>query len=174
MSFNFKLDPSSLPKLSSRGDNFTEWRSAWTIALKYAGLWPVVSGKLPRPTDTTEAAIWDEGDNKALVMILLSVHSDLTMTVATADTSPRAWNVLAERFDRDTGHLAIHLFRALTNTMQKKMKLRLAAFYLNGIFNIHGLALRGAIQYWNNTGESVNGFCADLSYTKDTKWILVC
>ena len=119
MSFNFKLDPSSLPKLSPRGDNYTEWRSAWAIALKYAGLWLIVSGKSPRPTDITEAMVWDENDNKALVMILSSVHTDLTMTVATADTSPRAWNVLAERFDRDTGHLAIHLFRALTNIRHK-------------------------------------------------------
>ena len=36
ISFSFKLDPTSLPKLSSRGENYTEWKSAWAIAFTYA------------------------------------------------------------------------------------------------------------------------------------------
>ena len=37
ISFSFKLDPTSLQKLSSRGENYTEWKSAWAIAFTYAG-----------------------------------------------------------------------------------------------------------------------------------------
>lgn len=113
--FNFRLDPSSLPKLGSRGENYPEWRSAWTIAFRYAGIWPILSGKKPRPISNLDADEWDEGDNKALVMLLSSVHNDLTMSVASCDTSPEAWKHLANRFDRDTGNASILLFRSLTN-----------------------------------------------------------
>ncbi|KAF2740357.1 hypothetical protein EJ04DRAFT_415011, partial [Polyplosphaeria fusca] len=95
------------------------------IALRYAGLWPVVSKKTVCPigtiADPNEAAIeaWDEKDNKALVMILSSVHTDLTMFVATCDTSPAAWDHLASRFDRNTGNTSILLFRSLTNLRYK-------------------------------------------------------
>ncbi|PTB35696.1 hypothetical protein M441DRAFT_31599 [Trichoderma asperellum CBS 433.97] len=32
--FTFKLDPSSLPQLTSRGDNYAKWKAAWTIAFR--------------------------------------------------------------------------------------------------------------------------------------------
>ena len=111
MSFTFKLDPASLPKLSSRGENYAEWRSAWTLALKYAGLWPTVSKATIAVTDDD----YEEKDTRALVMLLSSVHTDLTMTVTTCESSNKAWVYLRERFDRDTGNVAIHSFRALTN-----------------------------------------------------------
>ncbi|KAF2727492.1 hypothetical protein EJ04DRAFT_399507, partial [Polyplosphaeria fusca] len=93
------------------------------IALRYAGLWPVVPKKTVRPigtiADPNEAAIeaWDEKDNKALVMILSSVHTDLIMSVAMCDTSPAAWE--HRRFDRDTGNTSVLLFRSLTNLRYK-------------------------------------------------------
>jgi hypothetical protein len=31
----FKLNLDSLVNLTSRGDNFTEWRTAWTIAFRF-------------------------------------------------------------------------------------------------------------------------------------------
>jgi hypothetical protein len=36
--FQFKFSPESLPKLTSRGDNYPEWRSAWQVAFRYAEL----------------------------------------------------------------------------------------------------------------------------------------
>lgn len=45
--FAFKLDPASLPQLSSRGDNYAKWRAAWTIAFRFAELWNVIDGKPP-------------------------------------------------------------------------------------------------------------------------------
>jgi len=115
-SFSFKLDQNSLPKLSSRGDNFTEWRSAWTIAFRYANLWNLVNGKAKRPTTEGELQdTWDASDNKALVMLLTAVDSDLTLNITTCDSAPAAWSYLAGRYDRDTGNTAIHLFRVLTN-----------------------------------------------------------
>lgn len=116
MSFTFELDPASLPKLSARGENYTEWKSAWAIAFKYAGLWNLVSGKAIRPPITSaEAEDWEEIDTKALVMLMSSVHADLTMMITTCESSNKAWNHLQDRFDRDTGNVAIHSFRALTN-----------------------------------------------------------
>ena len=88
--FLFKLDPASLPKLNTHSDNFPEYRSAWTVAFQYAGLWPIISRKKVRPrlaanADTialaayTEAVdAWDTDDTKALVIILSSVHNNLT------------------------------------------------------------------------------------------------
>ena len=68
MSFQLKLDPNVLTKLSSRGDNFTEWRSAWTHAFKYAGLWPHICGKIPA---TTTADVLEAQESKAMVMLLM-------------------------------------------------------------------------------------------------------
>lgn len=125
--FQFKLDPSSLPKLSARGDNFPEYRSAWTIAFRYAGLWPVISKKKPRPTlpanadaaaqaaHETAAEQWEMDDDKAMVMILSSVHNDHTLAVANCESSSAAWAYLTNRFDRDTSNSSILLFRSLTN-----------------------------------------------------------
>jgi transposase InsO family protein len=114
--FQFKFSPESLPKLTSRGDNYPEWRSAWQIAFRYAELWPIVSGKTKRPdTAGNTQNDWDANDNKALVMLISAVHSDLTMSVTSCDTATEAWAHLAGRFDRDTGNMSIALFRSLTN-----------------------------------------------------------
>ena len=112
MAVNFKLDPSSLPKLDSRGSNYTEWKSAWSIALKYAGLWSIVSGQHHR--SEAQADDWEEKDNKAMIMLISSVHSDLTLNLTTCEQSAKAWKYLAGRFDRDTGNTSIQLFRTLT------------------------------------------------------------
>ncbi|KAH4354511.1 hypothetical protein HBH99_249140 [Parastagonospora nodorum] len=110
--------------LSARGDNYTEWRSARTVALRYAGLWLIVSSKKTKPAavagpgaEAREKPIdkWDADDNKAMVMLLSSVHNDLTMSIASCDTSPEAWKHLGSRFDRDTGIASITLFRSRTN-----------------------------------------------------------
>ena len=105
--FNFKLDPSSLPKLASRGENYTEWRNSWTIAFRYASFLNIVNGKKSRPATNAEGEVWDSQNDKALVMILTSVHLDLTLNVASCDTATEAWKFLAGRFDRDTGNTSI-------------------------------------------------------------------
>ncbi|KAF1926159.1 uncharacterized protein M421DRAFT_68308, partial [Didymella exigua CBS 183.55] len=58
---------------------------------------------------------WDANDNKALVMLILAVHNDLTMSVTSCDTAIEAWTHLAGRFNQDTGNMSIALFRSLTN-----------------------------------------------------------
>jgi hypothetical protein len=114
--FQFKCSPESLPKLTSRGDNSLGWRSAWQIAFRYAELWPIFSGKTKRPdTAGNTQNDWDANDNKALVMLISAVHSNLTMSVTSCDTATEAWAHLAGRFDRDTGNMSIALFRSLTN-----------------------------------------------------------
>jgi transposase InsO family protein len=104
----FKLDPSNLPKLSARGDNYADWRSAWTIAFKHAGVY--------KNAIANDCHVDDEAkDTQALVMILSSVHSDHTVTIANCASAHEAWNHLKERFDRDTGNSTIYQFRALTS-----------------------------------------------------------
>lgn len=116
MAFHFKLDPSSLPQLSSRGDNFSEWRSAWTIAFRYAKLMDIIDGTKARPTVLgEERTAWEDNNNKAMVMIMSAIHGDLIPTVTAYETAQRAWQSLQERFDRDTGNSTIYLFRTLTN-----------------------------------------------------------
>jgi hypothetical protein len=89
--FQLKIDPSTLPKLTSKGDNYAEWRSAWQIAFKYAKLWNVVEGMKPHPTaGVDKQEVWDDADTKAMVMLLLLVHSDLTFTITGAETASRA------------------------------------------------------------------------------------
>ena len=112
--FQFKLDPSSLPKLSSRGDNFSDWKSAWKLTLSYAGLWTLVNGS--RQTKSTDGDDdWDEDNTRALVMLMGSVQPDITSMVTSHENAAEAWSYLVKRFDRDTGDVAIHLFRSITN-----------------------------------------------------------
>ena len=69
----------------------------------------------PPVTATADHDDWEEKDTKALVMLMSSVHSDLIIMITTCESSYKAWIHLQDRFDRDTGNVAIHSFRALTN-----------------------------------------------------------
>lgn len=145
-SFSFKLDPSSLPQLTSKGDNYPEWRAAWTIAFKYAELWNIVSNATARPVagpsataeETARVAQLSKDDNKALVMIMSAVHTDLVMLVTTASSSNQAWMTLQDRFDRDTAHSTIQQFRQLTTMRYREDSNDLA----NHLDNFH--------QMWTN------------------------
>ena len=53
-------------------------------------------------------------DNKAMIVLISSIHSDLTLNLTTCEQSAKAWKYLAGRFDRDTGNTSIQLFRTLT------------------------------------------------------------
>ncbi|KAF2726831.1 hypothetical protein EJ04DRAFT_452557, partial [Polyplosphaeria fusca] len=117
--FGFKIDPSSLPKLSSRGDNYHEWRSSWVVAFRYLELWDIISKKNVRPNDLIAAAEWRKLDNRALVMILSSIHTDHHTAVSNTISSAAAWDYLSNRYDRDTGNTTISLFRTLINLRYK-------------------------------------------------------
>ncbi|KAF2818696.1 hypothetical protein CC86DRAFT_243490, partial [Ophiobolus disseminans] len=103
------------------------------IAFCYAELWPLVGSKTKQPTMEGNAQdTWDANDNKALVMLISAVHSDLTMSVTSCNMSPEAWAHLTGRFDRDTGNMSIALFRSLTNLRYKdgnNLRLHLDEFH---------------------------------------------
>ncbi|KAF2762390.1 hypothetical protein EJ05DRAFT_425160, partial [Pseudovirgaria hyperparasitica] len=86
------------------------------IAFKYAQLWPVVSGRIIRPFGAgitelhADVLDWDAKDNKAMIMLLSSIHQDLVIGLTSCDTAAAAWTYLSSRFDRDTGNSSIHLF----------------------------------------------------------------
>lgn len=109
---NFKLDPSSLPKLDPKGENFLDWRAAWTRGFRFAGLADVISGDKVRlnVADQEGRAVWDHSDDQAFVILLSAIHSDLTTYIANCTSSADAWTTLANRFDRDTGNSTIYLF----------------------------------------------------------------
>ncbi|KAF2800024.1 hypothetical protein K505DRAFT_229653 [Melanomma pulvis-pyrius CBS 109.77] len=87
--------------------------------LRCAGLWPLVSKKKPRPTPPADADEWDNDDKKAIIMLLTSLHNNLTISAAScnnsADTATDAWVHLASRFDCNTSNTSIYMFRPLTN-----------------------------------------------------------
>ena len=112
MSFSFKVDPASLPKLSSRGDNYNEWKSAWQITFEYSELWDIVAGIRIR-AGSQDIVAWDKSNSKVKFMILSAVHSDLVMTVTANTKAAEVWKALAERFDRDTSTSTIYLFRLI-------------------------------------------------------------
>ncbi|TFB05262.1 hypothetical protein CCMA1212_003243 [Trichoderma ghanense] len=99
--FAFKLDLSSLLQLTSKGDNYAEWRPAWQIAFEWCELWDVVNQKPPRapPSDATTAAAaaaaahveqqaqWKKDNNKALVMLMSAVHPDHIPIITTATSA---------------------------------------------------------------------------------------
>lgn len=116
MVFSFKLDQNSLPKLSAHGENFSEWQSAWQLALEFADLEGIITGKLLKPEpNSPDFPEWKMKNTKARVMLMAAVHNDLTILVSTAKTAAEAWSNLSGRFDRDTGNNSVYLFRSLTN-----------------------------------------------------------
>lgn len=118
-SFQFKLDPTSLPKLASDGSNYLDWRPAWKRAFRYAGLLKIIEGDKAKPSAASsspaEQDAWDHEDDQAFVMLLSAVHNDLSPKVTSCETSAAAWKDLSDRFDRDTGNATIYLFRMLTS-----------------------------------------------------------
>ncbi|KAK4084477.1 uncharacterized protein Triagg1_957 [Trichoderma aggressivum f. europaeum] len=132
--FAFKLDPSSLPQLTSKGDNYADWRPAWKIAFEWCEIWDVIDQKPPTaataaatatddPAATAAAAIVaaaanekrKKDNNKAMVMLMSAVHADHLPMITTAATAHQAWTSLQDRYDRDTAHSTIHQFRHLTS-----------------------------------------------------------
>ena len=121
-----KLGPSSLPKLSSTGGNYIEWQFGWSQAFKRSKLWKLVSGELkeyPDPTSATScsqsgssaAKKWERNNLRAMIMILGSVDDNLTHVVRSCVSASEAWNLLAERFDRDTRTNSIYLLRSIVS-----------------------------------------------------------
>lgn len=50
-----------------------------------------------------------------MVLLLSLVHVDHTLGITTYDNAAEAWKYLSDRYDRDTGNTAIHLFRKITS-----------------------------------------------------------
>lgn len=116
----FKFDPSSVPKLSSRGDNFAKWRSAYTIVFKFLGLDDYVNGLKPMPLPASpDKPEWESNDNKAMLMLMSGVHHELVPLVTANPTSSKAWTALRDHFNRDTGNSTIYLFRTITSLRYK-------------------------------------------------------
>lgn len=114
--FQFKLDPSSLPKLDADGSNYLDWRPAWKRAFRYAGLLNMIEGTKSRLSAIpADQEAWDHADDQAFVMLLSAVHNDLSSKITSCETSAAAWKELSDRFDRDTGNATIYLFRMLTS-----------------------------------------------------------
>ena len=89
--FTFKLDPASLPKLSSRGENFTEWKSAWTITFLYAGLWPIVSGKLCGSTMSSAISFGDANRGFQAGITHGPVNTTFRLPLGTSQENPRIY-----------------------------------------------------------------------------------
>ena len=117
-SISFKFDASSLPKIDSRGNNYTVWKSGLTVAFRYYGLLKLVLGKESKPNASAGSEAqddWDKRDNQALMMLLSTVDTDVLTLISVFPTSAEAWMALQGRFDRDTGNSSILLFRSLTS-----------------------------------------------------------
>lgn len=99
--FPIKID--NLPKLSIRGDNFSTWKNAWTIALHAIGLHDIV----------TQSDGPDDKKYEGLAVIMQSVESDFINFVVGFDHPAKAWKALCDRYDRDTGLSTVHLLRAI-------------------------------------------------------------
>lgn len=119
--FPFKVDLSSLPKLSSKGDNYAEWRAAWEIAFEFADLWDIVSGDAKKPVlvdpvtpeYTTAFKKWKKMNNKAILMILSAVQPENIVMVTSAPSAAHAWKTLGDRYDRDTTHSTMAAIRRI-------------------------------------------------------------
>jgi hypothetical protein len=88
--FNFKLDPSSLPRLDSKGENYLDWRAAWNRAFRFANLGEIVTGVRARPAEGDELAAWQHSDDQAFVMLLSAIHSDLMTYITSCESSAAA------------------------------------------------------------------------------------
>ena len=46
----FRLNAASLPKLDARGENFAEWKSAWSLAFRVQSMYEYITSTKPPPT----------------------------------------------------------------------------------------------------------------------------
>jgi gag-polypeptide of LTR copia-type len=114
-----KIDLNHYPTLFSNGEDYGNWKEAWTVALKHAGVWQITAGLKPKPTEGEPLEEWEEIDTTVKVLLISAVHKDLTPSITNCNTAADAWKYLGDRFDRDTGGITIYLFRALTNLRHK-------------------------------------------------------
>lgn len=114
-SSGYKIDPATLSKLQSRGENYGDWFRTWQWTFRYAGLWPYVDG--------TATADDEKLETQAMVMILSAVRSDLMSIMTPTDSASRAWAALRGRFDRDIGTPPYSCFVQLSTYATRKVKI---------------------------------------------------
>ena len=102
---SFKVD--NLPKLSSRGTDFTTWKNAWTITFSYLSLNDLLD-------DTKPASSTSPRQFKAHALLMQAVESDLIGFVTGFETPSAAWKGLLNQYNRDTSLNNVHLLRQLT------------------------------------------------------------
>lgn len=105
-SCGFKLNLSSLIKLNSTGDNYSEWCASWKLAFKFVDLWEVIEEKPPTFTASTSEEIadykkWEKANSGAKLMMIIAVHDNHITLVTDCPTAHDAWNTLRGQFDRD-------------------------------------------------------------------------
>ncbi|KAF1952618.1 hypothetical protein CC80DRAFT_552116 [Byssothecium circinans] len=120
----------------------------------------------PAANGDTAVAAWDTDDSKAMVMLLSSVHDDLTMSIASCDTSPAAWEHFANRFDRGTATLPDTMDTIIDNLSTRN----LAAFQdiepkVLSISEMHSLAsASSSTAYGGFSGHRARGHRAHRSW----------
>lgn len=79
-------------QIEKLGDNnYNMWRMVMRSVLITSDLWDIVSGKLKRPTDSTDSAVWYNIDQKALASIILNIKPSQLMHIKSCRTSSEAW-----------------------------------------------------------------------------------
>jgi len=84
--FNFKLDPSLLPKLDAKGENYLNWHAAWNRAFWFANLGGIITGVKARLAGGDKLTAWQYSDNQAFVMLLSAIYSDLTTYITLCES----------------------------------------------------------------------------------------
>ena len=130
---SFKIE--SLPKPEGQS-NHTRWAGAIKLALKAYKLWSIADGTKPRPITETkkgkepgesestaeDQVKWQEQDDQAKAVIMLSVMVDDLTTVTDAASAQAAWQALKDLYDRETVNTTINLLKNISERRSEERR----------------------------------------------------
>lgn len=105
-----------------KGDNYPTWKIQCQMALMKDGLWGIVNGTetRPSPAEADKVAKFINKWDKALAIIVLSIHPPLLYLVGEPTSPIEVWQKLADQFQKKTWANKLHLRKKLYSLRLKE------------------------------------------------------
>lgn len=76
------------------GSNFMKWKFKIQTLLEGVNAWSIVTGDEQRVNAGTQEQDWDKGENKAKVLLKMSVKDNVTLQIRDCKTSVEIWTTI--------------------------------------------------------------------------------
>ncbi|KAK2578384.1 hypothetical protein KPH14_011871 [Odynerus spinipes] len=93
--------------------NYESWKIQMKSVLRYNELWGYVNGTIVKTENNAVGIVWALKDEKALDLIILSLHKSQFNHIKRADTSLKAWEALKSVYESQGPMRQCVLFKQL-------------------------------------------------------------